>query len=251
MTPAELQQLLITHAPDVPGIVTAAARRDDENPYGLTVTLEGGGRAWWTITGASPAGTDPGNGTPAVGLAPAPAPDLTGRPVPVAQVEQALIATAVARAGDQISHIDLQHPPRPTRRPLRRHHRVPRRLEALPVLLRHYPPRPAAPRPALSPRQPHLAFHASHGTRPGRAGNPSGEPSQVAPRCQYGPPPPRAARTGFPVQAPVAGGTAEAITAGVRSQTRCRPTAAVSWPVKALPTVPGGRREPARRQWAR
>jgi hypothetical protein len=38
MTPAELQQLLITRAPDVPGI-TAAARRDDENPYGLTVTL--------------------------------------------------------------------------------------------------------------------------------------------------------------------------------------------------------------------
>ena len=56
MTPAELQQLLITHAPDVPGI-TAAARRDDENPYGLTVTLQGGGRARWAITGASPTGT--------------------------------------------------------------------------------------------------------------------------------------------------------------------------------------------------
>jgi hypothetical protein len=35
-----------------------------------------------------------------------PAPDLTSRPVPVAQVEQAPIATVVARAGDQISHID-------------------------------------------------------------------------------------------------------------------------------------------------
>jgi hypothetical protein len=58
MTPAELHQLLITRAPDVPGI-TAAARRDDENPYGLTVTLADGGRAWWTITGASPAGTAP------------------------------------------------------------------------------------------------------------------------------------------------------------------------------------------------
>ncbi|HEY2262226.1 MAG TPA: hypothetical protein VGI96_06335 [Streptosporangiaceae bacterium] len=55
MTPAQFQHLLITHAPDVPGI-TAAARRDDENPYGLTVTLAGGGRAWWAITGASPAG---------------------------------------------------------------------------------------------------------------------------------------------------------------------------------------------------
>ena len=41
MTPAELQHLLITHAPDVPGI-TAAAGRDDDNPYGLTVTLAGG-----------------------------------------------------------------------------------------------------------------------------------------------------------------------------------------------------------------
>ena len=35
-----------------------------------------------------------------------PAPDLTGRPVPVAQVEQALIVTAIARAGDQIGYID-------------------------------------------------------------------------------------------------------------------------------------------------
>jgi hypothetical protein len=35
-----------------------------------------------------------------------PAPDLTGRPVPVAQVGQALIAIAVARAGDQIGYID-------------------------------------------------------------------------------------------------------------------------------------------------
>jgi len=59
MTPAELQRLLIKHAADVPGI-TAAAPRDDENPYGLTVTLEGDGRAWWTITGASPARTAAG-----------------------------------------------------------------------------------------------------------------------------------------------------------------------------------------------
>jgi hypothetical protein len=105
MTPAELQQLLITHAPDVPGITTAA-RRDDENPYGLAVTLEGGARTWWTITGANPTGAAPGSGPPATGLAPVPAPDLTGHPVPVAQVEQALIATAVAYAGDQISHTD-------------------------------------------------------------------------------------------------------------------------------------------------
>jgi hypothetical protein len=105
MTPAELQQLLITRAPDVPGI-TATARRDDENPDGLTVTLAGGGRAWWTITGASPAGTVPDSGPPGAGLARVPVPDLTGRPVPVAQVEQALIATAVARAGGQICSID-------------------------------------------------------------------------------------------------------------------------------------------------
>jgi hypothetical protein len=105
MTPAEFQHLLITHAPDVPGI-TAAARRDDENPYGLTVNLEGGGRAWWTIAGASPTGTASGNGPPGTGLVPVPAPDLTGRPVPVARVEQALIAVAVAWAGDQICSID-------------------------------------------------------------------------------------------------------------------------------------------------
>jgi hypothetical protein len=103
MTPAELQQLLITHAPGVPGI-TAAARRDDENPYGLTVTFAGGGRAWWTITGASPAGTAPGSGP--TGADPVPVPDLTGRPVPVAAVEQALLATAVAHAGGQVCSID-------------------------------------------------------------------------------------------------------------------------------------------------
>ena len=103
MTSAELQQLLITHAPDVPGI-TAAARRDDENPYGLTITLEGGGRAWWTITGASPSGAAPGSGPPGEG--PVPVPGLTSRPVPVAAVEQALIATAVAHAGGQVCGID-------------------------------------------------------------------------------------------------------------------------------------------------
>jgi len=103
MTPAELQQLLITHAPDVPGI-TAAAPRDDDNPYGLTVALAGGGRAWWTITGASPAGAAPDSGPP--GENPVQVPDLTSRPVPIAHVEQALIATAVARAGDQICSID-------------------------------------------------------------------------------------------------------------------------------------------------
>jgi hypothetical protein len=105
MTPAEFQQLLITHVPDVPGI-TAAARRDDENPYGLTVTLEGGGSAWWTITGTSPTEAAPDSGLSGTDRVPVPAPDLTGRPVPVAQVEQALIATAVARAGDQICSID-------------------------------------------------------------------------------------------------------------------------------------------------
>jgi hypothetical protein len=103
MTPAELQQLLITHAPGVPGI-TAADRRDDENPYGLTVTLESGGRAWWTITGASPAGTAQDSGPARED--PVPVPDLTSRPVPVAAVEQALIATAVAHAGSQVCSID-------------------------------------------------------------------------------------------------------------------------------------------------
>src|ERR1700756_6040146 len=105
MTPAQFQHLLITHAPDVPGI-TAAARREDENPYGLTVTLAGGGRAWWTITSASPAGSTGDGGPPGTVPIPVPAPDLTAPPVPVACVEQALIATAVAHAGDQIRSID-------------------------------------------------------------------------------------------------------------------------------------------------
>jgi hypothetical protein len=103
MTPAALQRLLITHAPDVPGI-TAAAPRDDDTPYGLTVTLAGGGRAWWTITGTSPAPAGlPGD--PA-GADPVPVPDLTGQPVPVARVEQALIAVAVTRAPGEICRID-------------------------------------------------------------------------------------------------------------------------------------------------
>lgn len=103
MTPAQLQHLLVTYAPDVPGI-TAAVRRDDENPYGLTVTLADGARAWWTITGTSPAGVTQDSGPS--GEDPVPVPDLTGRPVPVARVEQALVATAVAHAGDQICGID-------------------------------------------------------------------------------------------------------------------------------------------------
>jgi hypothetical protein len=144
MTPAELQQLLITRAPDVPGI-TAAARRDDENPYGLTVTLAGGGRAWWAITSTSP---DPAGPTRR---------SRRGRPaasarVPVARVEQALIAVAVTRAPGGICRVDRYSTrPDPARRALRRYHRLPRRLEALPVLLRHHPPRPAASRPALPP----------------------------------------------------------------------------------------------------
>ena len=95
MTPAELEQLLITHAPGVPGITAAAPR------YGLTVILEGG-RAWWTITGASPAGTAQDSGPARED----PVPDRTGPPVPVAAVEQALIAVAAAHAGDQVSSID-------------------------------------------------------------------------------------------------------------------------------------------------
>jgi hypothetical protein len=36
----------------VPGI-TAAGPREDDNPYRLTVTLEGGGRAWRTVISLS------------------------------------------------------------------------------------------------------------------------------------------------------------------------------------------------------
>ena len=45
MTPADMQQLLITHAPRVPGIghrasgIADAGKRSDDSPYGPTVTL--------------------------------------------------------------------------------------------------------------------------------------------------------------------------------------------------------------------
>ena len=103
MTPAELQQLLVTRAPGVPGI-TAATPREDENPYGLTATVEGSGRAWWTITGASPVVTAQDSGP--AGEDPVPVPDLTSRPVPVANVEQALIALALAHADGQVCGIN-------------------------------------------------------------------------------------------------------------------------------------------------
>jgi hypothetical protein len=96
MTPADLQQLLIEQAPAIPGIA-AVAEREDDSPYGLTVTLAHGGRVWWTIAGAlgSPA-ADPAGKDPAAKDLPEQwsLPDLTGRPVPVAHVEQALLATA-------------------------------------------------------------------------------------------------------------------------------------------------------------
>jgi hypothetical protein len=95
MTPADLQQLLIQRALGIPGI-TGAGKRDDDSPYGLTVTREGGGQVWWTITGASgPAPTiTTGDGAESVDV-----PDLRGSSVPVALVEQALVASAIAAGG--------------------------------------------------------------------------------------------------------------------------------------------------------
>ncbi|WP_042365697.1 hypothetical protein [Streptacidiphilus neutrinimicus] len=99
MTPADLQQLLIERAPSVPG-VTDAAKREDDSPYGLTVTFAGGGTVWWTITGASgPAPTVVADDGPET----AEVPDLTGSPVPVASVELALVATATAAGADDPS----------------------------------------------------------------------------------------------------------------------------------------------------
>lgn len=105
MTPAALQHLLTTRAPGVPGI-TAAAPREDDSPYGLTVTLTGGGRVWRTITGTSPAPSGPVSAPGGTGPDPVPVPDLTSLPVPVAYVEQALIAVAVTHAGNQICRTD-------------------------------------------------------------------------------------------------------------------------------------------------
>ncbi|SEK43698.1 hypothetical protein [Streptacidiphilus jiangxiensis] len=95
MTPSELQQLLIERTPAIPGIADAA-KRDDDSPYGLTVTLTDGGRVWWSITGAS--GPAPATATTAdsgdIDATAVEVPDLTGTSVPVAHVEQALVATA-------------------------------------------------------------------------------------------------------------------------------------------------------------
>ncbi|WP_037603802.1 hypothetical protein [Streptacidiphilus rugosus] len=90
MTPANLQQLLIERAPTIPRI-TDAGKRDDDSPYGLTVTLASGGQVWWAITGAS----GPAPAADAVSGEALEVPDLTGPSVPVALVEQALVATAV------------------------------------------------------------------------------------------------------------------------------------------------------------
>ncbi|WP_037599697.1 hypothetical protein [Streptacidiphilus rugosus] len=90
MTPADLQQLLIERAPTIPGI-TDAGKRDDDSPYGLTLTLASGGQVWWTITGASGPAPTTGASDEAPGEK---VPDLTGQSVPVALVEQALVATA-------------------------------------------------------------------------------------------------------------------------------------------------------------
>ncbi|WP_327071096.1 hypothetical protein [Kitasatospora sp. NBC_01302] len=100
MTPSDLQQLLITRAPRIPGIADAD-RRSDDSPYGLTVTLDSGGQVWWTITGAggaAPTQAVSGNAGEETQL-----PDLTGRPVAVALVEQALVAAATA--GDASSDV--------------------------------------------------------------------------------------------------------------------------------------------------
>ncbi|MFF2073300.1 hypothetical protein ACFVXG_00925 [Kitasatospora sp. NPDC058162] len=93
MTPADLQQLLITRTPEIPGIA-AADRRGDDSPYGLAVTLDGGGQVWWSITGAS--GSAPAQAPAGTATEKTQVPDLTGRPVAVALVEQALVATATA-----------------------------------------------------------------------------------------------------------------------------------------------------------
>jgi hypothetical protein len=87
VTPADLQSLLVTHLPSAPGI--AAAATYPERPYGLAVTLTGGGTVYWMITGSS------GHPVP-VGarLGPQPLSNLAGPRVPVAEVEQALVTAA-------------------------------------------------------------------------------------------------------------------------------------------------------------
>ncbi|MDH6130058.1 hypothetical protein [Kitasatospora sp. GP82] len=100
MTPAELQQLLVTHLPDVPGIATADVW--PQRPYGLTVTLAGSGaNVHWMVTGAS--GVAPAAGDDR--LAPPALPDLTTSPTQLADVELALLAT-LARSTEGVVRAD-------------------------------------------------------------------------------------------------------------------------------------------------
>ncbi|MEV7122227.1 hypothetical protein [Kitasatospora griseola] len=93
MTPAELQNLLISLLPAaVPGI--EAAEPWPARPYGLAVTAKDAGTVYWTITGASNTAPAAADGEK---LAEQPTPDLPGGgKAPVAEIEQALLTALAA-----------------------------------------------------------------------------------------------------------------------------------------------------------
>ncbi|MFD8483595.1 hypothetical protein [Kitasatospora sp. NPDC059673] len=94
MTPIELQQVLVDHLPNVPGI--EAAESWPGRPYGLAVTAEDAGTVFWMLTGANntaPAAADDER------LADQPMPDLPGGgKAATAEVEQALLTALAASA---------------------------------------------------------------------------------------------------------------------------------------------------------
>lgn len=101
MNPLELRDVLAAGLPTLPGVASATAWPD--RPYGLEVTLAEGGCVYWMVTGAS-AVAPPAN--PEERLEPQPLPNLSGGQVPVAAVEQALLATLATVAGEQIARAD-------------------------------------------------------------------------------------------------------------------------------------------------
>ncbi len=109
MTPAELQQLLVSHLPDVPGI--GAAEVWPQRPYGLTVTLAASGaRVHWMVTGASSVAPPAGEER----LVPPELPDLRTSPTRLADVELVLLAT-LARSAEGVVRVErystLAQPP--------------------------------------------------------------------------------------------------------------------------------------------
>ena len=101
MTPGDLHQHLLASMPAVVGI--AAVGPWEQRPFGLVVTMASGGCSYWMVTGAS--GVAPAPAKDAPPLEPLPVPDFPPGKVPLALVEQALLAVAM-QGGQAVSRVD-------------------------------------------------------------------------------------------------------------------------------------------------